>query len=244
MKLVYTCSPAYDLLKHQVFQSTLREPWELLELRFESFHQGPPGSPAWHHLAAHRWARTAEILRQHSGEDLVVCDVDVQWLRPVQPLLAQGFSGCDVMLLRQHHGQGVNLGFLALRANERTVALVEAMAQAARSGQLVTQCVNSLIKKGHMPRPYARLPATFAHDHLDTPLLPPLDWLVLYHSVPPTESDAGEDRIQLKLAQHQTMQSRVRDFRVRKGPACDVPDPPLVRTNPPRVIAGDQPYVR
>jgi hypothetical protein len=243
MKLVYTCSPAYDVLKQQVFLPSLCEAWELMEIRLDSDPQEPRDSPASLSLLSQRWLRGAEILRSCPGQYVVFCDVDVQWFRPAQALLMEGFQGADVLFQRLQAGHGVSGGLLAVRSTPPTVALLETLADAGRRGHREGGCIDELIVQKKMLRPYSRLPSTFANDWLDLPGMGPLDWLVLYHSFP-TKAEAGIGVVEMKHQQHRQMRQRVEEYRgrERKDSGNRASFPPFSGNAAPVVIVGDRPY--
>jgi hypothetical protein len=209
MKLIYACSPSHDVLKKYFFLGTLCEPWELIEIRYKVSGEGNMYTPAWNHVISDRIAALLQIVRENPGEVIVHSDVDIQWFKPAQPAILQALEDRDIVFQRGSYRREVaNAGFLALRSNPATIALLEQEVSAVRSGTMDQDFLNDLICREEMPCRYGFLPNTFFHDYLAGPAAPANDELILYHSANTPVRD-GKTSVQIKLERHLGFRARV-----------------------------------
>lgn len=202
MKLVYACSPSHDVLRDTIFLPTLRDPWELIEIRVEVPGNGDFRSDGFYEAVAVRTRRYVELVRRFAGEIIVFSDVDIQWFQPVQADLLREMEDLDMVFQRDHATKRkVNVGFFALRANARSLDLLIRTADAAERRLSDQNFVNELVQHDAMPCRFGLLPATYFNDALKAGPIPPRDQWKLYHSIF-TLPRGGKNSVELKLEKH------------------------------------------
>jgi hypothetical protein len=209
MKLVYASSPSHDRLRDEFFLSTLCESWDPVEVRFDAAGTGNYGSSGWKQTVVQRFVHFARIARENADQIVIFCDTDIQWLKPIQPLIQDLLVDFEILFQREWHGRSeVNTGFIAARCTPRVIALLEHIGQTANSVISDQTLMNQLVANGQVPCPFGYLPNIFANDHL-LPFVP-LDEAVIYHSVRSLSTYSQEATVEVKARQHQLVQAKVR----------------------------------
>jgi len=100
------------------------------------------------------------------GEVFVFCDVDIQFFRPVLPAVMEAVKGMDLVFQREFEDIGVNIGFVAVRANKRTQQFWELVyAEIVKNKGLDQRIVNNMllseVASKELGITWARFPLSF-----------------------------------------------------------------------------------
>jgi hypothetical protein len=132
LKLFAVYTREHAVLKDEWFLKTLRDPFDLHIRDFGS--SGPAqaafGSAAWLKAIRRRCAYFRDVIAQHQGETVLLCDLDIQFFGRCLPYVERAMEGRDIVFQSESwpFGGDVNLGFVCVRCNPRTLALYDATA--------------------------------------------------------------------------------------------------------------------
>ena len=88
-------------------------------------------SESWRNTVIGKQRIVAEWIREHPGSILVSADVDIQFFRPIRPVIesVMGSGKVDIAFQAEHAGpnSSYNAGFIAMRCNPQVLAVFEAL---------------------------------------------------------------------------------------------------------------------
>lgn len=215
MKLVYACSPSHHVLRDTIFLPSLRrtrEKWNLREIQSTQVGDGNFQAPDWNLAERLRMEGMRKIAGDYRGEVMILSDVDIQFFAPIQELAVQSLGRCDIAFQREHVScNTANLGFVIMRCNGRTLALLETLCSAIQANLWDQEALNELIAHNRMPCSFGFLPDVFANDNLIRSDGHPPDGMVLYHSIG-TFPQPGFSSVAQKILRHRMMAVRMEPF--------------------------------
>jgi hypothetical protein len=127
MKLYGVCTPSHAPLRERWFRATLQDDLEVVILELDGEGDGRWLSDGWWAGIDRKIELFVEAVRENIGETLLFSDMDVQFFRPVVPLLLDAL-GEDDMAFQSNTSAfpEANTGFLVCRAGAATLRFWEA----------------------------------------------------------------------------------------------------------------------
>lgn len=83
------------------------------------------GTAGFNDMVRQQFAHQLDFVRENMGEVVVFSDVDIQFFRPARELLHAALEGRDIVFQRDAPNGTVNTGFIALKANAKTLHFCE-----------------------------------------------------------------------------------------------------------------------
>lgn len=104
---------------------------ELVPLPTIGSGEGNFQSESWRNAVVAKQRLVLANIKRSQDEILIVADVDIQFFRPIRPVIESTFGGGEMDIAfqaeRSWPGGGYNAGFIAIRCSDRVLALYEAM---------------------------------------------------------------------------------------------------------------------
>ncbi|MCB1129857.1 MAG: hypothetical protein KDN05_01935 [Verrucomicrobiae bacterium] len=150
------------------FAASLKDPdisLEMVHLPTSGSGGGSFRSESWRNAVVMKIQKVTEWIKNHPDEILVCSDVDIQFFRPIRPVIEGLFQdrNLDIAFQAEHSGRSrpYNAGFIAMRCGLRSLALYEAMRDADISSHVLVDqdWINGNIDK--FPIRHSHLPHSF-----------------------------------------------------------------------------------
>lgn len=112
-----------------IFLKSLRDDWDL-DIRHQP-EGGEWGTPHFSRLMRKKIDSLIGWIKENWGDIIIWSDIDVQFFSRCKELIMDALANNDIVFLAEHWPKKeINSGFMAMRCNQNTLALFEAVAKA------------------------------------------------------------------------------------------------------------------
>ncbi|MFA5008208.1 MAG: putative nucleotide-diphospho-sugar transferase [Candidatus Omnitrophota bacterium] len=124
MKLYSFYTQSHRILKEEWFLNSLKDDYELIIEEYDQIvDRGDFMAEGWLKLMSKKIDLIMRAIKENDGEIFIVSDVDIQFFRPTKEAILKLIGNNDLLIQRDSPDGILCLGFFALRANSRTLAL-------------------------------------------------------------------------------------------------------------------------
>jgi MoaA/NifB/PqqE/SkfB family radical SAM enzyme len=123
MKLIAVFSASHEALKDQWFLRTLKDDYDVELRRCDVRGQGSYMQEDWTQTIFFKCDTIIDAIQKYRDEIFVYSDVDVAFFGPTKSAILESLAGKDIVCQLDDPVGNMCTGFLALRANDRTLRL-------------------------------------------------------------------------------------------------------------------------
>jgi len=101
-----------------------------------------------------------EKIKENMGDEIIISDIDIQFFKPVLPLLKNAMRHVDMVFQKEYESSGVNIGFIGIRCNQQTLEFWEEIQHRVKEQNIWDQkAANFLLYRDHSAVRWGRLPS-------------------------------------------------------------------------------------
>jgi hypothetical protein len=146
MKLFTTYSSSHEQLHDEWFQASLQDDFEVQSYRSDIKGSGSFMTVDWTEAILFKAHTIIDAIRNNWSELLIYSDVDVCFYASTRQLFLQAMRDKDIVLQADDPAGNFCSGFFIMRANERTLALWERVAEAIPMQQRDQLAFNNIVR--------------------------------------------------------------------------------------------------
>ena len=168
MKLFSIYTDQTTVLKNEWFLKTLKDDWELNILYLEDAPKGSGDylSEEWFYCIKIKIEILIDAIKNNFNDIIIWADIDIQFFRECTDIVEQNIQGKDIVFqLWDKKKEEINSGFMAIRCNEKTLALFETVLKTPFSGRAFADqdVINDILKQDLIPLQWGFFPRDIYH---------------------------------------------------------------------------------
>ena len=202
----------------QVFLNSMQDDWEInIEYFGKAGEGGNFKTHGWLDIQKRKLDFMIGKIEENMGDVIIWSDLDIQFFATCTPLINEAIAEKDIVFQAEHwpEKKEVNVGFMAIRCNKRTLALYRMARQYDLTKVALADqtAINEIISKNELGIQWDILPNQFwAMSHyMYNSSVPPPD-VVLHHAnctAPKTINGKVIGSVELKLQQFQLVKDYI-----------------------------------